>query len=81
MPTPKVTITLRLTPENHRAIKRRAELNGVPLATYIVECALIRMAFELGVETGLLPYETPHRQTDERVVAGVKALLTEYGEA
>lgn len=80
-PVQRVNVHLRLNPRVHAAIKRQADEQGLPAATYIVHSLMIRLGYELGVESGLhAAAASPPLEFDNAVKEAVKELLHDYGE-
>lgn len=59
-------ISIRLGPLTHAALKRAARREGLSLAQYVTEAAIMRLAWELGEGSG---------GSDPRLRAEVRGLL------
>lgn len=77
----RVTLSIRVSPNTHAAIKRMAEREELPVNTYVKETVLLRIGYNLGVEAGLLATGgTMTLEQDNAVREAVRDLIREWAE-
>lgn len=76
-PQKKITVTLRLNPTIHAAIKREAGRQGLTTSRYIVESVLLRTGYLLGVEAGAIEGMPFPPEQDRAIQRAIRDLLRE----